>query len=357
MLTYYAVICLAVFFAALAGSRVAAGQEGQILSPRTQAAWVFAFISGAVLTVTSAFRYRVGTDFGGYERNYNIHYREWTWSDFRWNEEPGIRAITWLSIRIHDDALTMFILTALITVGLFMWTYAKYSTSFAMSVLLFVLTGPWTGSFNGVRQYLAAAIVFAGQQFIVERKLVKYALVVALASLFHISAMVLILLYFVPRRKLSFVSVFMLVGMALLASYGYELAATAISFIQGEEFTGTAYFTEPINPLRIAFAFVPFAAFYLFAKRERLSDRSYFYVNMTLIFGTLFLAAYGSAHLGRFAIYAQPFTALAVPAILQATGAKTRPILTYLLVGAYFLFWYIAVSVSPALNPFVWRSF
>lgn len=354
MLTYYVVIVIAVFFAVLAGSRVMAGPAGDVLPARTMAAGAFAFASLAVLTLTSAFRFGIGTDFNGYVRNYEGTYRDWDWSQFSWDGEPGIRVLTWLTIRLNDDSAWFIAITAIITIGLFTRTYAKYSTIFAFSILLFVLTGPWNGSFNGVRQYLAAAIVFAGHQFIVDRKFVKYALVVALGVLFHVSALVLILLYFVPRKHLSLVSVFALVSAALVASYGYEFAGSVIAAFNDGEFTAGDYFARRINPLRIAMAFVPYAVYVLFARKESLSSRSHFHVNMALVFATLYLAAWGSAHLARFAIYAQPYLAFAIPAIVLASPRKMRPLLVFVFAATYSYFWYREVVPDPMQNPFVW---
>ena len=40
--------------------------------------------------------------------------------------------------------------------------------------MLYIFIGAWHGSFNGMRQYLAAAILFSGHRFIKERKFKEY---------------------------------------------------------------------------------------------------------------------------------------------------------------------------------------
>ena len=70
-----------------------------------------------------------------------------------------------------------------------------------LSIALFVLLGTWQGSFNGVRQYLAAAIIFAGHSLILNRRFKLFLLVVLMAALFHISALVCLAFYFVPLQR------------------------------------------------------------------------------------------------------------------------------------------------------------
>lgn len=353
MTPYLIVVGLAVICAALAGSRAVAGPDGTIM-PRRRGPAIAALASGALLTVMAAMRYRVGTDYSTYEENYQLFYRSWTWADFAWDDEPGIRILTWLSVRLHDDPATMFALASIITVGLMMWTYARFSTFFALSVLFFVLVGSWHATFNGVRQLAAAAIVFAGHRFVVERKFLRFLAVVAVASLFHISAVVLILLYFVPRRRLSWMGIAVLIAGALLASFGYEAAGAIVEAVRERDLISGAYFVRDVSPLRIALGFVPYLCYVLFAQHREMSAASHFHANMALLFGVLLLAASGSAHLARFAIYAAPFVALAIPSIVKAAPPSMRPPLTYVLICTYSVFWYVEVSRSTALNPFRW---
>lgn len=354
MTPYYILVVLAVACAAAAGSRALTGPGGLLAPRRARFAALMALGSGTLLTAMAALRYRIGTDYSTYEENYSIFYRRWTWHDFDWSEEPGIRILAWLSVRLHDDPATMFAIASIITVGLLMWTYARYSTFFALSVLFFVLAGSWHATFNGVRQLAAGAIVFAGHKFILERRFLPFLAIVALASLFHISAFVLILLYFVPRRRVSWVGIVALISGALLASFGYEAAGELVEVIRERDLVGGAYFIREVNPFRIAIGFVPYACYILFAQHRKMSEASHFHVNMALLFGTLLLAASGSAHLARFAIYAGPFVALAIPAIIRATPPRIRTTLTYVLILTYCAFWYVEVSQSPALNPFRW---
>ena len=352
---FRSVVPLAVACAALAGSRTLPGPSGVVLPARAGVRAVFAYASAGLLICMAAFRDRIGTDYGQYARSYAYEYREWRWADFSWSDEPGIRILTWISVRIYDDPVTLMALAALITIGLFMKVYEKYSTFFALSVLFFVLVGAWHGAFNGVRQYLAAAIVVAGHHLILDRKFVRYLLLVAVAALFHISAWVLILLYFVPRRKMTPVATIVLISVSLFAANGYELAGSVISAIGDGDPTSTAYFTRNLHPLRIALAFVPYVAYLFFSDKERLSERSQFHINIALLYGAMYAAVWGSAHLARFAIYLAPFVALAVPAVLDAPPKRTRPILMLVLIVVYFGFWYIEVSGSPELNPYRWN--
>lgn len=354
MTPYLVATMLAVGLAMLAGSRVVLDATDQISRPRTGMPWVFAALSGAVLVAFAGLRYRRGTDYGQYVLNYQNFYRDFAWSNFAWDEEHGIQIASWLAVRIHDDYATMFVIMSLITIGLFMRTYAKYSVAFALSVLFFVLVGTFTGTFNGVRQFAAAAIVFAGHNYIVRRKFLRYLAVIVVAALFHFTAIAFILLYFVPRRHLNFLGLAVLVAVALAATNAYDLVAQVWASLRDDDVYSTAYFTSQVNPLRVALAFVPYIAYRMFVDSERLSNRQQFYVNMTLVHGAVLLAASGSALIARFAIYAVPFVSLALPAIILASKPRSRLTIGFVLVSLYAFFWFLEVSRNDALVPFRW---
>ena len=194
------------------------------------------------------------------------------WRDYDLVSEPGIRVLSRLAYYVRDDYTTMFALAAAITIGLSIYTLYRDSNAFAFSVLLYVITGPWLGSFNGVRQYLACAIIFAGHRLVLERRFGRWLLVVLVAGLFHISAYLMVLLYFVPRRRLSPVSALVLIVMAGFATeiYGRVLDLVVV-FREDQDFGGQAsYFVEEVNPLRIAAALAPLAFYVLFTDKTKL---------------------------------------------------------------------------------------
>ena len=302
-------------------------------------------LAAATLIAVGALRWRVGTDYGAYSSEY-ADYVAMPWRGYDLVNEPGIRALSRLAFYVRDDYTTMFALAAAITIGLSVYTLYRDSNAVAFSVLLYVITGPWLGSFNGVRQYLACAIIFAGHRMILERKLGRWLLVVLVAGLFHISAYLMVLLYFIPRRRLSPISAIVLIVLAGFATevYGRFLELVVV-FRVDQDFGGQgSYFLEEVNPLRIAAALAPLVFYALFTDKTKLSSDDHFYVHILLLHGAIMLASSGSAYVARFAIYTGVFLCLAIPRLVTSKDPRARAFVILLIIAFYGLFWYVETA-------------
>jgi transmembrane protein EpsG len=322
---------------------------------RQSSTW--AVLAGMVLTAVGMFRWRVGADYGTYAALYPAFAAE-QWRDFTIIGEPGIRVIAKVGAWIHDDYATMFAACAIVITALSTWTISRRSRSLTISLLLFVLTGPWLGSFNGIRQYLAAAVVFAAYPHIVERRFLRYLLAVLVAGLFHVSAFLLILLYFLPRRRISFMTSVIVLGSALAATNLYDsFLQVVVVFREDAEFGGTnAYFAEEVSPLRIAAALAPLLFFVLVSSKGNLTAEDHFFTHMTLLNAAVLLAASGSAYIARFAIYIGIFLCLALPRFLELADRRWQGVFLMMIMPAYAVFWYVDTVQSPTLVEFQWLS-
>lgn len=312
-------------------------------------------LAAVVLIAVAALRWRVGTDFSGYVRNYETYKSSFS-SDLRSFDEPGIKGLAWLVSVVRDDPAVFMFMASVITVGLMLWTITRYSTAIAMSFLLFIFVGTWHGSFNGVRQFLACAVVLGGHRFIVQRRPVPYALVVAVAASFHISALAMAILYFVPSRQLSKRLVLVLGAAAVGALYASDAALGLVEFVTEEEVTLTAYVTTSINPLRIAVAVAPVLLYWTRGVRTE-ADGEWFYRNMAVVHAAVILAASWSAYLTRFGIYTTAFLPLVLPRLIDFPDRKLTALVRVAVVLLYAAYWYTEVSRSEALNNFhfVWE--
>lgn len=316
----------------------------------------FVFLTAAILICVAGLRYRTGTDYAQYDSNYSAYLKEW-WNALIQYKEPGIGIISKVASLIYNDSSTMFFIASAITVGLSVITISKHSNMFAFSILLYILMGNWVGSFNGVRQYLASAIIFAGHRYIVERKFIKYLFVVLVAGAFHVSALVFVLLYFVPLKKLSFIKIASLFAgsILLLVSYGYIFSFVGIltdSNIDVENLN--AYAASSVKFLRIAVAFAPLFLYFILKKKSAMKNEEWFYINVIFVNAALMLAASQSAYLARVGIYTNIFLALSLPKLLNLQDKKMGLLIKFLITFLYSIYWYIEVSGGNTLNNFKW---
>jgi hypothetical protein len=334
-------------FATLASLRET--EEG--VPRRTAINHAFALLAAAVLIGFAAVRWRIGTDYRQYEHDY-VDYVRTPGSEMGFFDEPGIRVIAKIAARVHDDPTTMFAIASVITVGLTVYTIYKNTSALPLALLLYVLAETWQGSFNGVRQYLACAVVFAGHRFIIDRRFWRYLLVVLVAMLFHISAAIMLLAYLIPRRQLRPIAVLALMLVAAFAVNFYAQLGDVIDAVKGSDVSGGSYFAREVNPFRILLAFAPSVMYLLFTQRKNLSATGHFYANMMFINGVVFLAAAGSAYLARFGIYTSVFIALALPEMLNSRERSFRTVLILAVIALYGVFWYLDTSHVTSLNPY-----
>ena len=270
---------------------------------RTRPDPVFAFATAAILIAVAGLRYRVGTDYMAY---YRTRVTDWktVWDYLIHFREPGIRLLSRISTLIADDGAVLIFVCAVIITGIYSLVIYRYSPMYLVSMLIFLFLGDWTGSFNGIRQYLAAAIVFAGHRYILKRKFVPYLLTVVLAMLFHKSAIVMILPYFLYARKPDTTQFIILAAGAVLIRFSYELVMQLVELFKGTIIDWTdAYMTRDINPLRIAVGFVPVILFFTSCDRKKMDKTQEFYMNGMLFHAFAMMAGMGSAYLGRVGIH------------------------------------------------------
>ena len=323
-------------------------------APRRPPMTVTGLLMVALLVCVAGLRWRVGVDFDQYAYSYENEYRLLHLSDLSVWQEPGIRLIAIAAARFHDDAATMFFIAALVTVGLTVVTIYRNARSLPLAIALYIVTSTWQGSFNGVRQYLACAVVFAGHRLILQRRLRAYAAVVGVAFLFHVSAVVLILLYWVPRRRLPVATVVVLVVAALLSVNLYPYFAEFVDSIRGAGYTEHAYFTERVSILRVLAALGPALVYLLLTDRQVLSERGHFYGNIMIIHAATFVSAAQSAYVARLTLYTAVFIALAVPELLNMRSARINSVVAMFALALYSVFWYLETSGVSALANFQW---
>lgn len=320
------------------------------LLPMPTSSRIFVGLAALILVGVAALRWGVGTDFFGYIRNYD-RYKTSFFEDLRSFNEPGIKGLALLVYHVRDDARVFVAVAAVITVGLMLWTITRYSTAIGMSFLLFVFVGSWHGSFNGVRQFLACAIILAGHRFIIDRRPVRFALVVALAASFHISALAIALLYFVPNRRLRVRTVLLLAGAAVALSYASDAVLSLVEFVKDDDLTLTSYVTTRINPLRIAVAIAPVLLYWTRGVRTE-TDGEWFYRNIAIVHAAVMIAGSWSAYLGRFGIYTTAFLPLIIPRLVDFPDRRLTAVVRTGAVLLYAAYWYIDVFDSAALNDF-----
>ena len=365
MTEYYITVLLVLFFSS-ATERTK--KDGRIAEGKEKAYWRCVFLTGMVLTLVAGLRYCVGTDYLAYMSGFGSRANRLL-SDLKALDEPGLDLIAWICRAIYDDYALVFFACSLITVSLNVRTMARYSGSFFYAAMLYIFIGAWHGAFNGIRQYMAAAIVFAGHRFILEKKFPQYAAVVAVAFLFHRTALIMLPVYFLANTKISYRSLLIFIGVALVLRFSSGGIFAYMSSVKGHEQTQYAYMQTEVNIFRVLVALAP-CIFVVLLNAEKLADReNTFYLNLLLINGAFMLSTSNSAYLARVGIFTDIYATIGFPKLVysmyqQKIEGLSRFIkrednrgyhqLMIAILVLYSIFWLYEVSSRDAYNHFQW---
>ena len=109
--------------------------------------------------------------------------------------EIGYSTLVYFIQSIDKEYYLLFLFTSLIIVFNNLVSIRKYSRDFVLSVYLYICLGFYTFYFNTLRQAIAMSILMLGINFLINKKLFSYLFIVLLASLFHRSALIMLLFY------------------------------------------------------------------------------------------------------------------------------------------------------------------
>lgn len=357
MTIYYVILILSLLFLLPSVSEKEEIQtDDQIGVNRERMRTGFFFFS-LMLMFVAGFRYYVGGDFGMYYRKYQQNANK-LMESIRTLNEPILPLIDYIGNFFVKDNIGATLFPAVITIYLISRTTYKYSTDLFFSSMLVLFTC-WSSCFNGVRQALAAAILYCGYPYLRDRKLAKYGTVVFIAFLCHKSAIVMLAAYFVCKNEVSAKNVILLVIGSLIVLFSYDKLFAVVDVVLDKEYDyeNFSYITRAINPLRVAIHLAP-ACYYLlkYWSREKTQLQT-LCLNFVIIRAVMMIAASGSAMLGRIGMYTSTMCLIAIPELNRGLDKNTRSIMKWLILGVYCFVWLYELSGSSSTNNFrfVWQ--
>ena len=144
----------------------------------------------------------------------------------------GFQGLQRILIFFHADVQWLYFITSLIILGFTFTAIWQQSSYPLLACLFFVITGNFFLSMNIVSQYIAIAICLFACTFAEKRKPVWFFLLVALAATFHISALVFLPVYFLPKLKIKPLWCIIAVAAAVLvAQFAFPLIEKIVEVV------------------------------------------------------------------------------------------------------------------------------
>ena len=248
----------------------------------------------------------------------------------------------------------------------------KHSSCFGFAAFLFIATTDFTWLMNGMRQFIAVAVLFLFMDWIADKKFIKFAIATLLLSTIHGSAIMMIPIFFVVQGKPWSTRMWISILGCVVLIFAFDSLMPAFgNALSDTQYDGYVdYMTDDGggNIIRALVAFVPVAiAFY---KRKEVAilnnKRINLAVNMSVFnFFCMLLASVSSGiFMGRLYIYFELYNLMLLPWLLKNTfRGQTRQIMTASCILAYLVLFYYQMVLtwnyvynSQVLNTAAWLN-
>lgn len=247
-------------------------------------------------------------------------------------------------IQISTNPQILIFTTSLITHTCNLFILNKYNSLFELEVFMYITSGYYFTTTNGIRQSLAAALIFMCIKYLINKNLLKYTLFILLISMLHASVLIMIPVYFIVHQKEWSKKIAFLLILSVISLLAYNLLEGVLfSLLKNTQYGhysefqegGSSFIRTIINAVPVVLAFI---------KRDILSQKlknSNIFVNFSII--NLIFVAFGMANwiFNRFSIYFQLYNMILLPFIIRDCFPKReRRIIYFLFIVGYFIFFF-----------------
>lgn len=311
-------------------------------------AWIFVGVVILILSLVSGLRSGIGDTYM-YEHLYGLITPDY---DINGGYEAGFIFLLKVLKQFSSEPVFMLMVTSIIinvcnVISMYVFTKNGY---FEIATFLYIASGYFTVTMNGLRQSLAASIILLSTIFIIKKKFIPYLITIILMMTIHNSAFVMLPIYFIVREKAWKKRTNILYGLMLLGLFFYD---PLMNLLQGTKYGGYSDFNEGgASLVRILVFLVPVTLAYL--KKEVIRERwkqGDIFVNMTIICGIVMLFSAFNWIFARFTIYLQPYNFIVFSFILKnCFVGKEKRLIYFGLIVCYFMFFYYEQAISLGIN-------
>jgi transmembrane protein EpsG len=298
------------------------------------------------LVLVSGLRTNIGDTFF-YRHAFEV--QDFTWEFVLSEKDIGFGLLQMLLKNLSEDPQILILVTALITNLLIVMVIYKYSRLIELSLFVYITSGLFLVSMNGIRQFLAAAIIFAATKYVMDGSWIKFIVMVLLASTFHQSALILIPIYFLVRRKAWTKSTFTLLVLAMIVVVGYnQFSSILFSALENTQYGHYSEFSEGgASILRVVVYAAPLFIAYL--GREKLRNifpNSDYIVNLCILNLIFMIIASQNWIFARFTIYFGLYNLILITWIVKLVKERDQKFLYYGIFIFYLAYFYYEHVIS-----------
>jgi transmembrane protein EpsG len=301
---------------------------------------LFSLIVMFALVIVSGLRNNIGDTYF-YMHSYQV--MDFHLKNMKLIDDFGFFILQSLLHHISNDPHILVFFTSLVTNVLIVIALYKYSRMIELSFFVYFTSGMYIVSMNGIRQFLAASIIFVATNLLLKGKWWQFMLVVLFAATIHRTALIFIPIYFIVRRKAWSKSTFIILLLGVLIAFGFgEFQALLFDALSNTEYGHYSDFQEGgANIIRVLVTAVPILIAYL--GREKLKElwpKSDYIVNLCILGLVFMIVSTKNWIFARFDIYFGLYNLILISWIIKLIAKRYRPVLYILLVICYLAYFY-----------------
>lgn len=254
---------------------------------------------------------------------------------------------------ISSDPTWWLFLSATLSIVPICAALSEFSLDLCVSVSFLIFSGVFEYFFNGARQLVAISICLYAMKYLVRKKTLHYILLVLLASLFHASALVMLIAIILYRVEpwSAFTTILIFVSAVMLILPNSFTASIVSDIAEGTDYSVYAnqLQTNGTNPVRAIVYAIPTILAYVYRNEiKEINDPVFnFSVNMSLINSVLYVFGifYNALVVTRIAAYFIVFLMYFYPYFFKYILKEETASYKYVYYIMYFLYFYYQMVI------------
>ena len=249
-------------------------------------------------------------------------------------------------------------LVAIITGACIIYGIGKYTDDVAMSGFLFITSFNFIWMFNGIRQMLVVAVMFAALRLISEKKLIKFLMLVFIMYFIHKTCIIFVPIYFIANMKNWSYGIYACILITMIMTLAFPGRITGMLDSAFDEYNVAEEFAndDGTNIFRFLVAMVPPVIAYVYRKRllEFENNEVKVLTNISLINAGLYAVSTVTSgiYMGRLPMYTEIFNIIFLPFLIKKAAKKE--IQRTLFLG--LVFFYLALYIYQVATSNLYYS-
>ncbi|MDD6069908.1 MAG: EpsG family protein [Clostridiales bacterium] len=275
----------------------------------------------------------------------------WNTYHLSFNYDPGFNLCNGIMKTLGVSTQNWLMIYALVTVGLYLHFIRKIGDDYTSNVFLFLCVGAYMFAGAAIKQSIATAICLCALPYALEKKWIRFAILVFIGMTFHFYAVVYFIVPFLMFRPWTKKTAVLLMG-TLFTAVSMKVVLPILVGITsglGEVYTVEEFSGQGVNIFRVLVCNIPtiLAVFYHEKLFDGSTNKENLMFNLAMVNGCImFIGMFGTAnYFARLANYFVMAQAVVLPWIINKLSKENGKYIKIMMVIGYLCYFYYSNNV------------